>query len=72
MTDYQLLALTDLRDGKPQYGIKIRGRNSLPSLYKRGFVCMLRMPNRAIEWQITAQGLEILKQHMPHLFELTE
>ena len=70
MTDYQLLALADIRDGQWHYGVDVRGRNALPSLQKRGFVTQDKSRK---QWQITPEGLEILKEHMPHLkFELIE
>jgi len=70
MTDYQLLALADLRDGEWHHGGDVRGRNALPSLQKREFVIQDKSRK---QWQITPEGLRILKEHMPHLkFELTE
>lgn len=72
MTDYQLIALADLRDGEWHYGKEIRGWNSLSSLHKRGLVNKVS-GMKGMKWQITPEGLKILKKHMPHLkFELTE
>lgn len=67
MTENQLMALTDLRDGQWRYGISIRGRNSLTSLHKRGLVYLDRRGDSALQWQITPAGLKVLKEHMPHL-----
>lgn len=67
MTDNQLNALYSLRDGKWKYGIAINGRHALTSLHKRGLVNMLRMPNRAIQWEITPEGLKILHEFRPDL-----
>lgn len=71
MTNNQLLALADLRDGEWHYGKEIRGWNSLSSLHKRELVNKTS-GMKGMKWQITPEGSEILKEHMPHLFELTE
>lgn len=69
MTDNQLSALYSLRDGKWKYGISIDGRHSLTSLHKLKLVDMLRHSNhnRAMQWQITPEGLKILHEFRPDL-----
>lgn len=56
LTDTQLQALADLADGSWKYGISIRGRHSLPSLRKRGFVAQFYGDASADQWQITREG----------------
>lgn len=62
LTTTQKLALHSLRDGKWHYGISVDGRNSLVSLHKRGLVDKHQKNSSATEWQITPEGLKILKQ----------
>lgn len=62
LTDLQLQALADLSDGELRYGISIRGRHSLPSLRKRGFVSQYYGAVSADQWQIRPEGLSALKQ----------
>lgn len=67
MTDQQLLALINIRDGKWHAGVTVGGRNSLPSLVKRGFVAQSTGRNGAAHWQITPEGLKILKEFRPDI-----
>lgn len=64
MTDYQLMALIDLRDGQWHHGADVRGRNALPSLQKRELVVQDKSRK---QWQITPEGSKILKEFAPHL-----
>lgn len=58
LTENQILALVDLRDGEWRYGISIRGRHALPSLRKRGLVYQDYggSGKGADQWQITTKG----------------
>lgn len=58
LTESQLLALVDLRDGKRRYGISIRGRRALPSLVKRGLVFQHYGHMSADQWEISPKGKE--------------
>jgi len=61
LTDNQLMALVDLRDGQLHYGISVRGRRALPSLVKRGMVAQLYGKNSADQWHILAPGFYAMK-----------
>jgi hypothetical protein len=66
LTKFQLEALADLSDGQLKYGIHIRGRRSLPSLRRHGYVSQLygdrRNGSSADRWQILPAGLAAFKQ----------
>jgi len=62
MTDNQIKALVDLRDGEWKYGIHLRGRYALPSLKKRGLVFQHFGDGTADQWAISPTGLEAIKQ----------
>lgn len=62
LTDKQLTALADLADGSWKYGISIRGRHSLPSLRKLGFVAQYYGDVSADQWQITSAGKVALSE----------
>lgn len=67
MTENQKAALTDLRDGRWKFGNEIHGRNSLTSLHKLRLVNKNWGKRGRMEWQITPEGLKLLKELVPQI-----
>ena len=62
LTDKQIKALVDLRDGELHYGIHLRGRHALSSLKHRGLVYHIYGDGTADQWTISPAGIEALRQ----------
>lgn len=63
LTQNQILALVDLRDGQLRYGIHLRGRYALPSLKRRGLVYHIYGDGTADQWTISPAGIDAVNAH---------